>query len=1292
MRRLLLTISLAALAIVAGAGLAFAQAGTTRTTLSGLVVDTGGAVVPGATVEVKHVATGVVTTVTTNATGAFIVPTLDAGIYSVTVSLTGFKTIVLTDVELISAVPRAVRVALEVGTVQEAVEVLGGSQLVQTQATTVSATIRTDQIVRLPLVTRNSLNFVVFLPGVDTSSNNHSQRSSTIVGLPQSALSVTVDGANIQDKYTRSTDGFFANIHPRLDAIEEVTVTSATSTADASAQGAVQIKFVTRGGSNTFGGSVYEYLRDERFNSNNYFNEKNGLPKNVIHLDQWGARAGGPIVIPGMFDGRNKAFFFANFEQLRFPLNNTRTRGILTPLAQSGTFRYAVGGTPTSVNLLTLAAQNGQTSTPDPTIAALLTKIRTGAGTTGVFRARTDLNVEDYLWQPESLRIDNAPTVRVDVNATETQRLTAVYQYQGQRLNPNLFGGDEPNFPGLANRADLYSAVSRGSTTLRSTFGDRGVNELRFAFANAPVWFADTVSMDQFVDQDGFSINFPNVGSALTNATTNAGPSSRNGKSWNIDNTFNWLRGKHTVQFGGTYSRVSGWMVNQTLVPTLTLGVDTADPANGMFSAANFPGASGTDLTNARALYALLTGRITQIASSVRLDSEGRYIYMGASRTEERQDEIGLFIQDSWRIRPTLTVNAGLRWQVAKPFQADLSVYSKNTFADLCGISGTGDGPEGRGCNLFNPGVFNAGGRVPVYELYNAGDPGYNTDYNNFSPNIGVAWQPNVQTGWLRKVLGDPDQATVRGGFGIAYNSDGLSFYTGIYGANPGNTITTTRSAASTQFPLVPPGESWPVLLRQPERLGPSPNNPTAPLYPLAANFASGVNLFHPDYQTPYAKSYSLGLQRAIGRLTAIEVRYVGTRLVDGSTTENWNEINFTSNGFLNEFKLAQQNLQSHIAAGCGVTGGPACTFAYRGPGTNPLPIYLAAFNAAAGAAAANDPTRYAGANWTNAQRLAELAARSPSPGGAASTLYTNATFRGNMVTAGYPRNFFVLNPDVQDATVRTNGGSTKYDSIQVLLRRALSNGLAVDVNYTYAHRLTATLDTLRQPRRSVTSTDTVPHALKLTTSYELPFGQGRRFATDANAWVDGIIGGWALNLTGRVQSGSILNFGNVRVVGMSTDDLRKAFKIRFDDAAGIVYTLPQDIIDNTIKAYSTSATTASGYGALGPPSGRYLAPANGPDCIQEVRGDCAPHDVFVEGPIFTRFDLNAKKRFELGGKRNFELGVDVFNLFNAINFLAVAQVGSDPTINQVTNSYQDPNVTFDPGGRLVQLVFRFNF
>ena len=382
MLRVLLRLTFVTLALVGlMSQIAFAQ-GSTKTTLSGVVSDSTGGVVPGATVEIKNNRTGVVTNALTNSTGAFDVPAMDAGIYTVTVTLSGFKTIVLKDVELLSGTPRAIKVALEVGQLSEQVEVVGGRSLIQTQATAITSTLRMDQISTLPMISRNGLNTVVILPGVDTSASNHSQRSSTISGLPQSAISITVDGANVQDKYTRSGDGFFVNIHPKLDLIEEVTVSTATSGADASGQGAVQIKFATRSGTNQFNGSTYWYHRDRGLNTNYYFNEINDIGKNVLTLNQWGFREGGPIVIPGVYDGRGKAFFFFNFEQLRFPLSNTRTRGLLTPEAQQGIFRYGT----TSVNLYQIAAANNQTSTPDSTIVALLAKIRAGAGTS---RARS---------------------------------------------------------------------------------------------------------------------------------------------------------------------------------------------------------------------------------------------------------------------------------------------------------------------------------------------------------------------------------------------------------------------------------------------------------------------------------------------------------------------------------------------------------------------------------------------------------------------------------------------------------------------------------------------------------------------------------------------------------------------------------------------------------------------------------------------------------------------------------------------------------------------------------------
>jgi hypothetical protein len=147
--------------------------------------------------------------------------------------------------------------------------------------------------------------------------------------------------------------------------------------------------------------------------------------------------------------------------------------------------------------------------------------------------------------------------------------------------------------------------------------------------------------------------------------------------------------------------------------------------------------------------------------------------------------------------------------------------------------------------------------------------------------------------------------------------------------------------------------------------------------------------------------------------------------------------------------------------------------------------------------------------------------------------------------------------------------------------------------------------------RRDVGSPGDLTHAFKATVVWDLPFGQGRRFASGANAVMDRIVGGWTFGLSTRMQSGQLVNLGNVRVYGMSLDEVQDIYKLRFDDANKFIYMLPQDVIDETIKAFSVSATSATGYGTAGAPSGRYFGPANGPDCIEVANnvGDCGTGD-----------------------------------------------------------------------------------
>ena len=458
------------------------------------------------------------------------------------------------------------------------------------------------------------------------------------------------------------------------------------------------------------------------------------------------------------------------------------------------------------------------------------------------------------------------------------------------------------------------------------------------------------------------------------------------------------------------------------------------------------------------------------------------------------------------------------------------------------------------------------------------------------------------------------------------------------------------------------------MLLREPQRLGPSPNIPAGPAYPMAIDFNSGVSLFHPDFRTPFSRSFSFGLQRTLAPQMAIEVRYVGTRLVDGTANEDWNEVNWTTNGFLDEFKRAQPNLQSPTSppaaarpdssparSRTGIGHEPAADLPGRTStdGRRPRPATRRSTPA---------PTGPTTRGWPSSPRAI------PNPGGAANTLFTHR--RRSAPTWRPPASRATSSSSIPRSAARRCGPTATSPSTtrcRSTCAARCRGGLAIDANYVFAKRYGSRLDTLREDRELVRSTDgRAARAQDHGASTTCRSARAADTAPTLDRWLDAVVGGWSLNLTGRVQSGTVLSFGNVRVEGMTMDELRDAFKIRIDPETQIVYTLPQDIIDNTIKAFSTSATSPTGYGALGPPTGRYLAPANGPDCIQQVRGDCAPADVFVEGPIFTRFDLNARKRFGLTATKSFDLAVDFMNLFNAINFNAVAQAGSGATINQV--------------------------
>jgi hypothetical protein len=1295
---------LAAACVVAAAGLllslpTLAQTGSNGS-LAGTVADPSGAVVAGATVIVKNKGTGQEFTTTTADNGTFNVPTLGSGLYSVTVNAPGFKQAVAQDVKVDVGKPSSINITMEIGAASDTVNIVGtGGELLQTQSATVGTTITGRQIVEQPQASRDALDLVTLLPGVQTTGR---PRTSTVNGLPKGALNITIDGVDVQDNLISSNDGFFTFVRPRIDAIEEVTVSTATPGAESSGDGAVQIKFATRGGTNEFHGGLYEYHRNPVLNSNYYFSNLAGQPRARVLLNQYGGKVGGPITIPKVFNGRDRAFFFVNYEEFRLPEQQLRQRTILSPEAQAGVFRYVTSAGVQSVNLLNLAATNGLPSTIDPTVGGLLAQIRTSTSQGAVQAIANSPNYQLFNFNGIGGQTRYFTTVRLDLNLTSKHHLENIWNYQEFGGKPvDFLNNTDPAYPGFPNHGGQNSQRWSTSTALRSTLTPNIVNEARFSMLGGISLFLGEVSPAQFANQGGYDLNLSDLGITDASAVQSFpqrglrlfGNSSnrRNTPSFNFSDNVTWVKGTHSFNFGGNWNVIKSFQLDlNQIVPTINFGIAEGDPAeNVFFDPANFPGASAADLATAAQLYATLTGRVSAI-DRVAFLNNGKYGLLGPQETRFRQPSFAFYAQDAWRMRPDLTVNLGVRWEPQYAITAQNTNFAKTTYADLFGISGQG--------NLFKPGTLT--GRPTQFNELKVSEKLYDDDFNNVAPSIGVAWSPNVKEGWLGRLVGSSGQTVVRGGYSMAFVREGLGAVISPLQSNPGGILTVNKDTADGTLPLG-------TLLRDSSKLAP-PSFSDTPVYPYVGQIFDAAFGFDPKLKTGLVHSFTFGLQREITTDTVIEARYVGTRGRDLWRRYGLNETNVVENGFLDEFKKAQTNLAANQAAGRGNS------FAYFGPntGTSPLPIMLAFFSGLP-SAQAGDPTKYTSSQFRNANRLAALSPNNANPLGLANTL--NVNFLDNAVAAGLPQNFFVVNPGLLlgGVSLNTNDVNTSYDALQIELRRRLSKGLLLQANYTFSKSLTnyffssqttfgqpLTLRAENEKLEHYRAPQDLTHAFKVNWIYELPVGRGRWLLGNANGVTERLLGGWEFHGTSRIQSGRPFQFGNVQLVGMTRSELQDAIKIRKNPNQTVTF-LPDDIILNTRRAFNVSATSATGYSSLGVPTGRYIAPANSRGCVQAFPGQCGFSNLIVDGPKFVRFDLSVVKKVRITERSNFEFRAEFLNAFNTINFLIggsaaadVATVGgfAGGAFGRVTSAYQDISTTNDPGGRLIQFVARINF
>ncbi len=326
MRRFITTILYVLLVCLLSSGIAFAQENPTGT-LVGVVTDAQGGAVVGAKITVADMASGTTSITMSGGGGQFTVNNLAPSIYKVTVEMKSFKTSVFTNVTITVGKTYNLPASLEVGEQNITVQVEGGGeQIMETQSATITTTVTGRAITQLPFNSRSAVLLGVLDPGAET---NGGTRNSAFEGLPKGAINITFDGINVQDNLLKSSDGFFALNDPRIDDVEEFAITTGVNSPDKSGEGAVQMNYVSKKGGNAFHGGVWEYNRNTAFNSNTYFNNLSGTPRQNLQLNDYGAKVGGHII-------KDKLFFFVDMDNFIEPASITRSRNILTPAAAAG--------------------------------------------------------------------------------------------------------------------------------------------------------------------------------------------------------------------------------------------------------------------------------------------------------------------------------------------------------------------------------------------------------------------------------------------------------------------------------------------------------------------------------------------------------------------------------------------------------------------------------------------------------------------------------------------------------------------------------------------------------------------------------------------------------------------------------------------------------------------------------------------------------------------------------------------------------------------------------------------
>jgi hypothetical protein len=1160
---------------------AWAQTGTTS--LHGKVLDSTRAVVEGASVTLANQAQGLSRNATTASTGEFEFLALPPGTYVLTAEKAGFKKYQQTNLQLLVNLPTSVNVVLQVGASTTQIEVSGQAPVINTEDATMGIAFGENQVKELPLEGRNVPDLLTLQPGVtytgnraDTSTND--TRSGAVNGARSDQGNVSLDGIRVNDEGGQA----FTSVLPvTLDSVQEFRVTTSNANADEGGTSGAQVALVTKSGTNSIHGSVYEYLRNTYTSANDYFNKLaqltnctlpnpndcNTPPKLIRNI--FGASIGGPVK-------KDRLFLFMNYEGTRRAEETVSSGEEVPSLAmRDGVLQYLCADTAQCPggSAFAVQGQSGQTYTPAPGYIALgvqqltqIDPIHAGpdAATMAYFQSLPapnsnvtgdGYNYQGFVFASPTHEKQNVYIARADYNITQDgkQRLSVMGAMRDD--SSDACGGCQPYFPGQPPQGQTvyhnkglignYSAVIRPN--LMSNFHYGFVRESFGTLGNSY--------------QPWITFNF---GQGITRTRNFQRP------THNFSEDLSWIHGKHTLQFGGYLlfmrnprfdysSSFDSGNTNSSF--TTTSGFSSPNNSSPLNPANNgYPAVDPSfDVSYDYPITDLL-GMVTQASTVFNYNRQLQLLPPNSPISRRyAQNSFEPYVQDIWKVSPNLTLTLGLRYSLFSPVweTSGLQVcpspslgkwFSARAAAGASGTPSSQDAPlQIDWCGAAN------------------GKRGYwNWDYKNLGPRIAFAWAPNKTEGFLSKLLGSGNRSSIRGGFGIVYDRFGQ----GIVDEFNGNSFGLTTSLSNPIQPLNSLPRLTSVNVIPPSLLQQAPGAPTFPqtiptMQSLgASNFGSSLDT---SLKTPYSYTLDLSVERDLGAGFSLDLAYVGRlshRLLSSQDVAQpldlkdkksgldyfsaiqplarLYELQGVTNATFNDSMVSPavvqywtNMLQAPINGGSYALGAQTGGCGSGGPASTTDPV-LAIFDLFCGVA---------GVETTALQALDV-----PTVSGFGNGGIPDATGDPSCGQAGHPLcqyypvggpNAFYNPQYVSLMTVRSIGFSN-YNALQATLRHQMSHGIQFDFNYTYSKSIDLCSDAERlgnygslnfnggcqmfnawSPNlfRAVSDFDTT-HQLNANWIVDLPFGRGRAFAGRVNRAVDAVIGGWQLSGLFRWTSG----------------------------------------------------------------------------------------------------------------------------------------------------------------------------